>query len=98
MSDGALTVLDGNHLRAIDTNLPKADVSLTGAQVLDLADSKASSSLFSLSLPEIKINEAAVGRVANLAKPVSFPLSTSLIFSRSTVFYVIFLIRLFACQ
>ncbi|XP_050381143.1 uncharacterized protein LOC126798270 [Argentina anserina] len=52
MSDGALTVLDGSHLRAVDLSLPDSDVTLTGGHVLDLADSKASSSLFGLSLPE----------------------------------------------
>ena len=52
MSDGALTVLDGSHLRAVDLSLPDSDVTLTGAHVLDLADSKASSSLFGLTLPQ----------------------------------------------
>ncbi|KAM1353990.1 hypothetical protein ACFX2H_033397 [Malus domestica] len=52
MSDGALTVLDGSHLRGVDLILPDADASLTGAQVLDLAVSKVSSSLFGLSLPQ----------------------------------------------
>lgn len=63
MSDGALTVLDGTHLRAVDLSLPEADVSsLTGAQVLDLADSKASSSLFGLSLPQ-GLKSSALKRV-----------------------------------
>lgn len=63
MSDGALTVLDGNHLRAIDLSLPEAEVSLTGAQVLDLADSKASSSLFGLSLPQ-SLKSSALKRIS----------------------------------
>lgn len=52
MSDGALTVLDGTHLRAVHVTLPESYVALTGAQVLDLADSTASSSLFGFSLPQ----------------------------------------------
>ncbi|CAB4315917.1 unnamed protein product [Prunus armeniaca] len=63
MSDGALTVLDGNHLRAIDLSLPEAEVNLTGAQVLDLADSKASSSLFGLSLPQ-SLKSSALKRIS----------------------------------
>ncbi|XP_008218259.1 PREDICTED: uncharacterized protein LOC103318633 [Prunus mume] len=63
MSDGALKVLDGNHLRAIDLSLPEAEVSLTGAQVLDLADSKASSSLFGLSLPQ-SLKSSALKRIS----------------------------------
>ncbi|KAM1135232.1 hypothetical protein ACFX13_045071 [Malus domestica] len=53
MSDGVLTILDGSHLRAVDLTLPETDASLTGAQVLDLAVSKAFSSLFGLLLPLI---------------------------------------------
>ncbi|CAN6714845.1 unnamed protein product [Malus baccata var. baccata] len=62
MSDGALTVLDGSHLRAVDLTLPDADASLTGAQVLDLAVSKASSSLFGLSLPQ-SLKSSALRRI-----------------------------------
>ncbi|KAM1248266.1 hypothetical protein FF1_044244 [Malus domestica] len=53
MSDGVLTILEGSHLRAVDLTLPETDASLTGAQVLDLAVSKAFSSLFGLLLPLI---------------------------------------------
>ncbi|XP_068341284.1 uncharacterized protein [Pyrus communis] len=63
MSDGALTVLDGSHLRAVDLTLPDADASLTGAQVLDLAVSKASSSLFGLSLPQ-SLKSSALRRIS----------------------------------
>ncbi|KAL5566277.1 hypothetical protein UlMin_029441 [Ulmus minor] len=52
MSDGVLTILDGSHLRAIDHPPLATGEALTGAQVLDLADSVASSSLFGLSLPQ----------------------------------------------
>ncbi|XP_004302048.1 PREDICTED: uncharacterized protein LOC101303717 [Fragaria vesca subsp. vesca] len=62
MSDGALTVLDGSHLRAVDLSVPDSDVTLTGAHVLDLADSKASSSLFGLTLPQ-GLKSSALKRV-----------------------------------
>ncbi|KAM5561580.1 hypothetical protein ABKV19_022262 [Rosa sericea] len=62
MSDGALTVLDGTHLRAVDLSLPDSDVILIGGHVLDLADSKASSSLFGLSLPQ-GLKSSALKRV-----------------------------------
>ncbi|KAF8394350.1 hypothetical protein HHK36_020558 [Tetracentron sinense] len=52
MADGGLTVLDGTHLRAVDPRLPESSVSITGSQVLEIAESEASSSLFGLSLPE----------------------------------------------
>ncbi|CAJ1961070.1 unnamed protein product [Sphenostylis stenocarpa] len=50
MSDGALQVLDGTHLRGLDLSL--GDGSFTGANILDIAHSRASSSLFGLSLPD----------------------------------------------
>ncbi|KAB1202869.1 hypothetical protein CJ030_MR8G020203 [Morella rubra] len=59
MSDGALTILDGTHLRSLDLTLPEHDVALTGAEVLDIADSRASSALFGLSLPE-KLKSSAL--------------------------------------
>ncbi|XP_062084488.1 uncharacterized protein LOC133790744 [Humulus lupulus] len=52
MSDGPLTVLDGTHLRALNVTLTPSDAALTGAQLLDLADSAASASLFGLTLPQ----------------------------------------------
>ncbi|KAG6647267.1 hypothetical protein I3843_07G065300 [Carya illinoinensis] len=52
MSDSALTILDGTHLRALDQTLPDHGPALTGAEVLDLADSRVSSALFGVSLPE----------------------------------------------
>lgn len=51
MSDAALQLLDGTHLRAVDLSLPDAP-SFTGASVLDIAHSRVSSSLFALSLPQ----------------------------------------------
>lgn len=64
MSDGSLTVLDGTHLGAIDFSLPLpvSDVALTGAQVLDIADSTVSSSLFGLSLPQ-NLKSSALRRI-----------------------------------
>lgn len=63
MSDGALRVLDGTHLKAVDLSLPEPDVILTGAHILDIADSRASSSLFGLPLPE-SIRASALTRIA----------------------------------
>ncbi|XP_038891233.1 uncharacterized protein LOC120080587 [Benincasa hispida] len=51
MSEGAITVLDGTQLRDIDLSPPFSDGAVTGAQVLDLADSTVSSSLFGIALP-----------------------------------------------
>ncbi|KAJ7973480.1 Calcium-binding EF hand family protein [Quillaja saponaria] len=62
MSDGALTVVDGIQLRAVDLSLPESEISLTGAQILDLADSKASSSLYGLPLPE-NLKASALSRI-----------------------------------
>ncbi|KAJ6682832.1 CALCIUM-BINDING EF HAND FAMILY PROTEIN [Salix koriyanagi] len=51
MSDGGIMVLDGNTLRLLHVSLPEDRVTLTGAQVLDFAESEASQSLFGISLP-----------------------------------------------
>ncbi|XP_027352294.1 uncharacterized protein LOC113863080 [Abrus precatorius] len=51
MSDGALQILDGTHLRTVDLSLSDADAPFTGVHILDIAHSRASSSLFGLSLP-----------------------------------------------
>ncbi|KAG4914014.1 hypothetical protein AAZX31_19G229800 [Glycine max] len=51
MSDGTLQVLDGTHLRGVDLSLGD-DGPFTGANILDIAHSRASSSLFGLSLPD----------------------------------------------
>nr|GMD42027.1 Trigger factor like [Ipomoea batatas] len=55
MMDEVLTVLDGTQLSAVDLSPPLCDgngSTLTGAQVLELAESKISSSIFGLALPE----------------------------------------------
>ncbi|KAL6989490.1 hypothetical protein U1Q18_015240 [Sarracenia purpurea var. burkii] len=70
MSDGGLTVLDGTHLRSIDFSLPEPDAIVTGAQLLELAESRASSSLFGLSLPE-NLKSSALKRL-NIADDVLF--------------------------
>ncbi|XP_059652753.1 uncharacterized protein LOC132299897 [Cornus florida] len=62
MSEGGLTVFDGTHLRAVDLSLPQSDHIVTGAQVLELAESSASSSLFGLSLPE-SLKSSALKRI-----------------------------------
>ncbi|XP_021742242.1 uncharacterized protein LOC110708425 [Chenopodium quinoa] len=53
MSDGALQVLDGTHLLSADTSLPE-DLSgdIAADRVLQIAESRASDCLYSLSLPE----------------------------------------------
>ncbi|KAK8468748.1 hypothetical protein PHAVU_006G101500 [Phaseolus vulgaris] len=50
MSDAALQVLDGTQLRGLDLSL--GDGSFTGAAILDIAHSRAFSSLLRLSLPD----------------------------------------------
>ncbi|KAK4339512.1 hypothetical protein RND71_040974 [Anisodus tanguticus] len=63
MSDGGLTVLDGTQLRAVNLSLPSPDgSSVTGAQLLDFAESKVSVSLFGFSLPD-NLKSAALQRI-----------------------------------
>ncbi|TMX04790.1 hypothetical protein EJD97_004671 [Solanum chilense] len=63
MSDGGLTILDGTLLRAVDLSLPSTvDSSVTGAQLLDVAESKVSESLFGFSLPDT-LKSAALKRI-----------------------------------
>ncbi|XP_022719155.1 uncharacterized protein LOC111277182 [Durio zibethinus] len=62
MSEGGLTVLDGTPLRSLNLFLPQLDGVVTGAELLEIADSKASSSLFGLSLPQ-NIKASAFSRV-----------------------------------
>ncbi|PIA31599.1 hypothetical protein AQUCO_04900121v1 [Aquilegia coerulea] len=52
MSDGGLTVLDGTILRDIELRLPDTNGAVTGAELLSIAETETSSSLFGLSLPE----------------------------------------------
>ncbi|XVF42184.1 hypothetical protein PTKIN_Ptkin01aG0339500 [Pterospermum kingtungense] len=62
MSEGGLVVLDGTRLRSLNLSLPELNGSVTGAQVLEIADSKASTSLFGLSLPQ-NLKASALSRV-----------------------------------
>ncbi|GMH10476.1 hypothetical protein Nepgr_012317 [Nepenthes gracilis] len=52
MSDGSLKVIDGVELRAADFSFPESGSTVAGAGVLELAESRASQSLYGLSLPE----------------------------------------------
>lgn len=52
MADGGLTIFNGQQLRVADLSLPESDVTFTGVQLLDVADSKVSSLLSGLSLPD----------------------------------------------
>ncbi|XP_061340474.1 uncharacterized protein LOC133286956 [Gastrolobium bilobum] len=62
MSDGALQVLDGTNLTSVDLSLPDSDGPVTGAHILDLANSRASSSLFGLPLPDT-LKDSAITRL-----------------------------------
>ncbi|XP_052192285.1 uncharacterized protein LOC127801327 [Diospyros lotus] len=70
MSDVGLTVVDGAYLRAVDLTVPESGGAVTGAQVLELAESRASSSIFGLALPE-SLKSAALKRL-NVDDAVSF--------------------------
>ncbi|KAA8537018.1 hypothetical protein F0562_029496 [Nyssa sinensis] len=69
MSDGGLTVLDGTRLKAVDLSLPVFYDTVAGAKVLELAESKASSALFGLSLPG-NVKSSALKRLD--VDPISF--------------------------
>lgn len=62
MADGGLAVLDGTHLRDADLRLPLADGTVTGDQLIQLCESKASAHLFGLSLPE-PVKSAVIRRL-----------------------------------
>ena len=69
MADEGLTIVDGEKLRFADLSLPESDVTFTGAQLLDVADSKVSSLLGGPSLPDTVMSSALkrlnVGDVIN---------------------------------
>lgn len=50
--DGGLTVFDGTLLRASLSHLPNPNGAVTGSDLLAMAESAASSTLYGLSLPE----------------------------------------------
>ncbi|KAL2478089.1 calcium-binding EF hand family protein [Forsythia ovata] len=64
MSEGGLTILDGTQLRAVDLSLPPVEGSgvITGVEVLELAESRASLALHGLALP-VSIKSAAFQRL-----------------------------------
>ncbi|CAA2989191.1 uncharacterized protein LOC111383710 [Olea europaea subsp. europaea] len=64
MSEGGLTIIDGTQLRALDLSLPLAEGGgvITGEEVLELAESRASIALHGLGLPE-SIKSAAFQRL-----------------------------------
>ncbi|OMO96329.1 putative calcium ion binding protein [Corchorus olitorius] len=62
MAAGGLTVLDGTRLRSLNLSSPELNAAVTGAQLLEIANSKVSASLFGLSLPE-NIKASAVSCV-----------------------------------
>lgn len=65
MSNSAgLTIFDGDLLRSIDLNLPELQHGVTGAQLLEISESKVSQSLSGLSLPP-HLKNAAISRVSD---------------------------------
>lgn len=67
MSEGGITVLDGTHLRSLHVSISEP---ITGSQLLDLAISTASNTLFNLTLPH-SITSSALHR-ANIADDITF--------------------------
>ncbi|CAH2044594.1 unnamed protein product [Thlaspi arvense] len=63
MSNAGLTIFDGELLRSIDLNLPELQNGVTGAQLLEISESKVSESLSGLSLPP-HLKEAAISLVS----------------------------------
>lgn len=59
----AVTIFDGEVLRSLDLNLPELEHGVTGAQLLEISESKVSESLSGLSLPP-HLKEAAISRVS----------------------------------
>ena len=70
MADEGLTIVDGEKLRFADLSLPESDVTFTGAQLLDVADSKVSSLLGGLSLPDT-VKSSALKRL-NVGDVINF--------------------------
>ncbi|ESQ32318.1 hypothetical protein EUTSA_v10004570mg [Eutrema salsugineum] len=64
MSNAGLTIFDGEVLRSIDLKLPELEHTVTGAQLLEISESKVSESLSGLSLPP-HLKEAAISRVSS---------------------------------
>ncbi|XP_010494112.1 PREDICTED: uncharacterized protein LOC104771305 [Camelina sativa] len=64
MSNTGLTIFDGDVLRSIDLSLPELQHGVTGAQLLEISESKVSESLSGLSLPP-NLKDAAISRVSD---------------------------------
>lgn len=64
MAEGGLTILDGAQLREVDLSLPaqSPDAKITGKEVLELAETIASFSLYGVVLPET-LKSSALGRI-----------------------------------
>lgn len=64
MADAGLTILDGAQLREADVSLPPPapDTVITGAEVLELAETRASLSLLGYVLPET-LKSSALRRI-----------------------------------
>ncbi|EHA8591822.1 hypothetical protein COCNU_scaffold179950G000010 [Cocos nucifera] len=63
MADGGLMVIDGDQLRDGDLRLPLPGATVTGARLVELAESEAAARVFGLSLPE-SLRSAALRRMA----------------------------------
>ncbi|XP_072972584.1 uncharacterized protein [Typha angustifolia] len=62
MADGGLTVLDGSQLRGGDLHFPIPDGAVTGAKLVELAESEVAARLYGVSLPET-VRSAAIKRM-----------------------------------
>ncbi|GLT47187.1 hypothetical protein SLA2020_209000 [Shorea laevis] len=62
MAEGGLTVLDGTALRSLAVSPIELNGVITGANLLEIADTKASQSLFGIQLPQ-NIKNSALARV-----------------------------------
>ncbi|CAA7025989.1 unnamed protein product [Microthlaspi erraticum] len=58
-----VTIFDGEVLRSLDLNLPELEHGVTGAQLLEISESKVSESLSGLSLPP-HLKQAAISKVS----------------------------------
>ncbi|EOA21064.1 hypothetical protein CARUB_v10001403mg [Capsella rubella] len=64
MSNTGLMIFDGEVLRSIDISLPELQHNITGAQLLEISESKVSKSLSGLTLPP-NLKNAAVSQVSD---------------------------------
>ncbi|GLT90560.1 hypothetical protein SLE2022_084860 [Rubroshorea leprosula] len=71
MTEGGLTVLDGTALRSLAFSPIELNGAITGAHLLEIADTKASQSLFGIQLPQ-NIKNSALARVIGCADESTF--------------------------